>query len=268
MNSDELTGAFEVHAPDEIRAALAKGADPNAVIDGKPAIWRLIEMYTRSSRFAACLRVMIDAGAKIDDPLLEAVLLEDAGALRELLAAAPDEIRRTLHMECAYTSLHGVSPLHVCAEYNGTACARVLLDAGIDVNVRASIDANGMGGQTAIFHTVNSNRNHCRGTMELLVDAGADLDVRLDGLIWGRGCDWETAVFDVTPISYAQCGLYPQFHRREQDVYANVAYLHRRKHGHDPHIPNVPNKYVTDDFDLPAARRGQRPESDDQGRSA
>lgn len=260
-NEHDLLSGFETHAAEEVRAALANGVDPNATIDGKPAVWRLIEMYTRSSRFSECLRVMLDAGATVGDPLLEAILLDDADALRRLLAAAPDETRRTIHMDCAYTLLDGVSPLHVCAEYNGTACARVLLDAGVDVNVRADVDANGMGGQTPIFHAVNSSRNHCRPMMELLVDAGADLDIRLDGLIWGRGCEWETAVFDVTPISYAQCGLYPQFHRREQDVYANIAYLHGKKHARDPHLPNVPNRYVTDDFDLAAARRGRTPES-------
>ena len=67
--------------------------------------------------------------------------------------------------------------------------------------------------------------------MELLVDAGADLDVRVKGLVWGMGFEWETTIFDVTPISYAQCGLYFQFHRKEQNVYGNIAYLWRKKYG-------------------------------------
>lgn len=69
--------------------------------------------------------------------------------------------------------------------------------------------------------------------------------------------------FLVTPISYAQCGLYPQFHRREQDVYANIDYLHRRRYGNGIHARNVPNKYVDKDFDLFAARSGQAPEPPD-----
>ncbi len=99
--------------------------------------------------------------------------------------------------------------------------------------------------------------------MELLVEAGANLDIRLKGLLWGAGCDWETAVFDITPISYAQCGLYPQFHRREQDIYANIDYLYRRRYGNKMHVRNVPNKYVGKDFDLCAARGGQATEPAD-----
>lgn len=179
--------------------------------------------------------------------------------------AAPDAIQRILNLDCAYTSLRGVSALHLCAEYNSVECARVLLEAGIDVDVRAKTNSNGMGGQTPLFHTVNSNRNHCRPMMELLVEAGANLDIRLRGLQWGTGCDWETIVFDVTPISYAQCGLYPQFHRREQDVYANIDYLHRRRYENGIHVRNIPNKYVDEDFDLFAARGGQAPEPTDGG---
>lgn len=262
--TDDLLGWFETHSVEGIRAALEDGADPNTPIRGKKPIWWLIEMYTRSRRFVECLRVMLDAGAELNDPYLEAVLLDDAVRLREVLATAPGDLERTLHLDGAYTSLGGVSALHLCAEYNCVDCARVLLDAGVDIDLRAEIDDNGLGGQTPLFHAVNSNRNHCRPMMELLVEAGADLDIRLEGLRWGVGCDWETVVFDITPISYAQCGLYPQFHRREQDVYANIDYLYRRRHGSKPQLRNVPNKYVGADFDLCAARGGQAPERADR----
>ena len=68
----------------------------------------------------------------------------------------------------------------------------------------------------------------------------------------------------ITPISYAQCGLYPQFHRREQDVYANIDYLYRRRYGNKTPVRNVPNKYVDKDFDLGAARGGQAAERVDR----
>ncbi len=82
--------------------------------------------------------------------------------------------------------------------------------------------------------------------MELLVEAGADLDLRLKGLVWGAGFEWETVVFDVTPISYAQCGLYFQFHRPEAQVYSNIAYLYGKRYSAEPPIRNVPNKYLQD----------------------
>ncbi len=240
-----------MHSPEDIRKALEGGVDPNSPIGGKRPIDCLIEMYTRTACFGECLRLMLDAGAVLDDPLLEAVLLDDDDRLRQALETSGQSLERRLYLSCAYTSLRGVSPLHICAEYNSLKCARTLLEAGVDVDVRAETDGDEIGGQTPLFHAVNSNRNYCRPGMELLVDAGADLDVRLKGLVWGAGFEWETAVFDITPISYAQCGLYFQFHRRDEDVYSNVAYLYRKRYGNEPQVRNVPNKYLLDDRFFP-----------------
>ena len=55
---------------------------------------------------------------------------------------------------------------------------------------------------------------------------------------------WETVVHDITPISYAQCGLYMQFHRHEEDVYRNIDYLFRKRYSRTPPFRNVPNKYL------------------------
>ena len=245
-HTDDLLEGFELHSPEKIRAAIAAGADAKAPIQGKKPIEALIEMYLRSRRFAECVRVMLDAGATLDDPLLEAILLDDDARLRKLLQQEPQSRGKDFHLECAYTSLHGVLPLHVCAEYGSVQCARALLDAGADVNARAEFDGEGLGGQTAVFHTVNSNFNYCRPVMELLVDAGADLGLQLKGLVWGKGFEWETRIFEVTAISYAQCGLYFQFHRSEQNVYGNIAYLWRKKYGSEMKVSNVPNKYLQD----------------------
>ena len=77
-----------------------------------------------------------------------------------------------------------------------------------------------------------------------LPDAGADLDIRVKALLWGESMTWETVVYDVTPMSYAQCGLYRQFHRREEHVYSNIEYLYRKRYGTAPLLRNVPNKYL------------------------
>jgi ankyrin repeat protein len=240
----DILESFELHSPEGIRKAIEAGASPIKPIRGKKPIDYLIEMYLRSPRFAECLRVMLDAGATIDDPLLESVLLDDDATLRCVLGTSEKSLERKLYPLCAYTSCKGVTALHLCAEFNSMRCARVLIEAGAGVNARADVDADGIGGQTPIFHAVNSNQNFCRPVMELLVEAGADLDVRLKGLVWGETFEWETVVFDTTPISYAQCGLYAQFHRTEADVYSNVAYLYQRRYGSDPRIRNVPNKYI------------------------
>jgi ankyrin repeat protein len=241
----DFLGAFEEHSAEGIRDALAAGASATALIKGKTPIDSLIEGYLRSARFAACLRLLIDAGATTGDPLFEALMLDDESALGQILGAhRREDLDHRLHVPCAFTSCNGVSPLHICAEFNAVRCARLLLDAGANVNATAELDADGIGGQTPIFHTVNSIFNYCRPMLEILVDAGADLDVRLKGLVWGHGADWETLVLDVTPISFAQCGLYAQFHRREQDVYDNLAYLYQARYGTELKTRNVPNRYV------------------------
>ena len=240
----ELQGEFEEHSPAGIQALLAAGVSPTEPINGKPPIDVLIEMYLRSSRFAECLQIMLDAGATLGDPLLEALLLDDDTALRGLLSS--EQLRRKLNLLCAFTSCRGVTALHICAEFNSTRCAHVLLDAGADVDARADMDQNGLGGHTPIFHAVNSIFNYCRPMMEILVNAGADLDTRVRSILWGESMSWETVIYDVTPISYAQCGLYRQFHRREEDVYNNIAYLHRSRFDSEPRIRNVPNKYLVE----------------------
>jgi hypothetical protein len=234
----DLLTAFEYHSPSQIREALAAGESPTELIKGKTPIMSLIEMYTRTAAFADCLRVLLDAGASTGDPFLEALLLDDASALDSF------EIHRKFDLECTYTSLHGVSALHVCAEYNSVRCARALLKMGMDVNTRADVDSEGLGGHTPLFHTVNSNRNYCRPMMELLLEAHADVSIRLDGLVWAGGFDWETVIYDVTPISYAQCGLIKQFQRTEEDTYSNIELLYTKKYGVKPRIRNVPNKYL------------------------
>ena len=78
----------------------------------------------------------------------------------------------------------------------------------------------------------------------LLLAAGARTDVRLPTLVWGRGFDWETTLFDVTPISYCQAGLLPQVHRREVDVYRNLTALLAAAGRPCPAWGNVPNRYL------------------------
>jgi hypothetical protein len=240
----DLLGAFEEHSPDGIRKVLAAGASPTEPIKGKRPIDSLIEMYLRSPRFPECLQVMLNAGATVGDPLLEAILLDDDAQLRGFFAKSGKSLWTKLSPGCAFTCCRSVSPLHICAEFNSIRCIGVLLENGADVNAPAEKDPDGTGGHTPIFHAVNSIFNYCRPAMEMLVEAGADLDIRVKALLWGESMSWETVVFDVTPISYAQCGLYRQFHRREEHIYSNIEYLYGKRYGAKPPARNVPNKYL------------------------
>lgn len=241
----DLLEAFEEHSPEGIRTALAKGVSPIAPIKGKRPIDCLIEGYLRSTAFADCLQVMIGAGAGVGDPVLEAILLDDDGALGRLIAASPAEVvTRKLSPLTAFTSCREVPALHVCGEFNSIRCAALLLKEGADVNARANRSDEGTGGHTAIFHTVNTIFNYCRPAMELFVRHGADLEMRVDAILWGESFPWETIVFDASPVSYAQCGLYRQFHRAEEHIYDNIEFLYKLRFGTAPPQRNVPNAYL------------------------
>lgn len=239
-----LLSAIEGHDPDGIAAALDAGIDARDCIDGKPVVAHLLEMYFRSDRFPACLRVLLARGAQLPDPRLAPVLLNDVAALEAALAADAGLFEHRTWMPCTFTPLDGASLLHVAAEYGHLAVAERLLALGADPNATAATDAQGLNGQTPIFHTVNSNANRSAPLMRLLLAAGARADLPLKGISWGRGFDWETVCYDVTPLSYAQLGLLPQMHRREADVYANIAELLAASGRPPPDLRNVPNRYL------------------------
>lgn len=237
---DDLLGAFEVHSVDEIRAVLDRGLDVRAPIRGKAPVNWLTEMYTRSDRFPDCLRLMLERGAVLDDPAIAPVLLNDADSVR----ANPSLVTHRTTMVSAFTPLAGASMLHVAAEYGCEDVVRTLLAMGADVDARAAVDECGLNGQTPLFHTVNSILNHAAPILRLLLDAGARPDVRLAGITWGKGFEWDTTIFDVTPISYAQFGLLPQVHRRESDIYEIIRALLAASGRQVPPLENIPNRYL------------------------
>ena len=120
----------------------------------------------------------------------------------------------------------------------------MLIEAGADVNARAAVDDYGLDGHTPIFHTVNSAWNRSAPLMRILLDAGADPSIRLAGLRWGASMEWETTLFDVTPVSYAQFGLLPQVGRAERDIYDNIRRLLEAAKRPVPPLDNVPNRYL------------------------
>jgi ankyrin repeat protein len=242
--SYEFRVACELHSLDRLHAALAAGLDARAPIEDKGAITWLIEMYTRSDRFAACLRLLLEHGAVPDDPLAVPVLLDDPDAIAAMASQTPDYTRQRVTMSSAFTPLAGVSLLHVAAEFGHVAAARALLALGADVNDRADVDADGLGGHTPLFHTVNAHADRSQPVTHLLLEAGAAVDARVAGLVWGRGFEWETALFDLTPLSYAQLGNLPQMHRDELQIADTVRLLLTAAGRPVPPLPNLPNRYL------------------------
>ena len=245
-NLDNLIVQIELHATDGIRDCFAAGISPNVIFKGEPLIYELTSEYTRSNRFKECVKVFVEYGLEFEDNILLAVLLDDAAALEQLIKKTQQAISKNYSLRCAYTPIYKASLLHICAEFNHVSCASILVRHGLDVNIRAGIDENGFGGQTPIFHTVNQNNNQSSEMMAFLLDAGADLEITVPGIIWGKDYDWETLLPSVNPVSYAMMGLLPQMHRDEKIISGIVSILLKDKYGIDYRMKNIPNKYLRD----------------------
>jgi hypothetical protein len=235
---------FELHSADGIQKCFENGVSPNDMINGKPLIHELINMYTRGPLFKECIRTFIKYGLQWQDEVLLAVLADDAEKLTNLLSKNPEAIHKKYNFQCTFTPLENASLLHICAEYNHVSCAKVLVEHGADVNAKAGADEYGFGGQTPIFHTVNQDANKSIDMLKYLLSQNADLDITVKGLVWGRGYTWETFIPSVNPISYAMMGLLRQFQRTEKDIYEVVSVLMKYQYGIEYSPANIPNRYL------------------------
>lgn len=240
----KIITAFELHAVEDIHDCFENGVDPNQIVKGKPLVYELINMYSRGPAFKKCIRAFVDHGLDFEEKVLLAVLADDADMLDSLLKDNKDLLHRTYTLDCAFTPLYEASLLHICAEYNHLACAKVLVSYGADINAKAGLDQNGFGGQTPVFHTVNQHANKSIDVMKYLLDLNTDLNLTVKGLIWGKDYEWETFIPAVNPISYAMMGLLRQFQRTEQDIYEVVSLLFKALYGTAYYPDNVPNKYL------------------------
>ena len=65
---DDFLGEIEVHSVDGLRAVFDAGLDPNAPIRGRTPFDWLTEMYTRTDRFADCVRLLLEAERRLRIP--------------------------------------------------------------------------------------------------------------------------------------------------------------------------------------------------------
>ena len=148
------------------------------------------------------LELYVEHGLELPDTPVMALHRGRIDLLEKHLRADPQLLRRTFTHEEIFppefgchdevlatqgTPLAGTTLLHLCADYDELEIARWLLDRGMDPNVRATVDADGFGGHTALFGTVVSQPNYWmnRTTQpqsapltQLLLDHGADPNIR------------------------------------------------------------------------------------------
>jgi Ankyrin repeats (3 copies) len=235
---------FELHSAVGIRQKLSNGIDPNGMVNGKPLFFELVNMYFRSPKFKECVRAFVDHGLIMEDKALLAILLNDATELKRLISSNPAIIHKTYTLQSTFTPLRDASLLHICVEYNHLDCAKVLVEMGVDVNLKAGVDKNGFGGHSPVFHAVNQHDNHNLDCLKFLLEKKTDISITVKGLIWGEGYEWETFIPSVNPISYAMMGLLRQFQRKEEKIYEVVSLLMKAEYGLDYLPPNIPNKYL------------------------
>ena len=242
--ADKIIEHIELHSVAGIRECFENGVDPNMLFRNQPLIYELTSEYTRSVRFKDCVKTFIEFGLDFPDKSLLAVLTGDADTLDMLLTNDAAMLQKRYTMRCAYTPMHEVSLLHICAEFNHVDCARILVKHGADINAKAGVDENGFGAQTSIFHTVNQNQNQSAEMLHYLLLLHADLQATVKGLIWGKGYPWETVIPAVNPVSYAIMGLLPQMHRNETVVAKTISLLLKEAYGINYAPQNIPNAYL------------------------
>lgn len=190
--------------PEPLKWLLDNGADPNCgqlseqvvkaapsgsgMRTGRTALDYVIDTYPRApKRLTACIEILLAGGGRTryDAPGVLPLLRGRNDELAALLDRDPSLVhRRYPELDACGNSggrlmtLRGATLLHVAAEYGFVDAARLLLDRGADVNARADVGSDGVGGQTPIFHALTHQNAHHSKVGPLLMARGADLSVR------------------------------------------------------------------------------------------
>jgi ankyrin repeat protein len=184
----------ETLAPGALRWLLDHGANPHASSGsyGTP-IEMLIGTYSRNAHGKhACLEAFVEAGFELPDTpamafhrgrtdLLEANLLLDPSLLGrrfETNEIFSTELGRHAGEGLHVTPVNGGTLLHLAVEYDDVGMVRWLIEHGADVNANAALDADGFGGHTPLFHTVVTLSGPGDSIARLLLQRGANPNVR------------------------------------------------------------------------------------------
>lgn len=189
-----LCGACECLAGESLRWLIAHCADMNVESDNYgTCVEMLISTYSRGPQGKhACLEVFAEAGFAFPDTapmaihrgridLLDSRLEQEPSLLKRRFAESeiyPAELGIRSGRGLHGTPLDGVTLLHTAVEFQELEIAAWLIERGADVNARATIDAEGFGGHTPLFHTTVSLPPRTDELAQLLLCKGADPTIR------------------------------------------------------------------------------------------
>jgi Ankyrin repeats (many copies) len=184
----------ETLAPRALKWLLNHGADPHlAARDYGSPLSMLVCTYSRNAKGrSACLEVFADAGFDLPDTpamafhrgridLLEAHLDRDPSLLEYRFDESeifPAELGIKPGDGLHVTPVRGSTLLHLAIEFDDIETARWLIERGADVNAKATLDADGFGGHTPLFHTVVTLAAPDDSKARLLLERGANPNAR------------------------------------------------------------------------------------------
>jgi len=125
----------------------------------------------------------------------------DARQLGELLDREPSLVTQTFPtMPFGNMALRGGTLLHGAVEFGENECIDVLLRCGANINATAEV-IDGLGGQTAVFHAIATNRDGNFGTLvHLAKQTGNLIDLAVRATFRRFGV---APVTPVTPLEFA-----------------------------------------------------------------
>ncbi len=247
---DSVMGPAETQSDSGMALLLEMGAAiSDADGDRLAPVAMVLETYCRNPKGKhRCLELFAQHGIELPDTppmavhrgridLLEEQLRRDSGLLARTFSHQeiyPPELGCHADESLALhtTPLAGATLLHLCVDNDEMEIARWLIGRGMDVNVKAAVDAEGFGGHTALFGCVVAQPLRLRshdGFARLLLDHGADPNVRasLRKRMRFVGDEAMHEYRDVTPLAWGE-----RFH--EQDFVSRPAMqLIAERGGHD-----------------------------------
>ena len=179
-----LFGCCENHNLEHMQRLLKLGVHPDdAHNEGWDCrvLYGLLQTYHRSppAHLHACVEALVEAGATFEDGPTMDIHRGRLDQLEQRLDRCPDLVAARFWLDYGdHLTLRGATLLHVAVEYHELDAVRLLLRRGADLNARAEIGRNGVGGQTPLFHAIGANQGTDWETFEYLLDKGADLTVR------------------------------------------------------------------------------------------